>query len=236
MHIAICDDNIADRKQTERLLERESDRRIHTDGVLYIDSYGKQESVLASPMLYDMFFIDMANSQTSTASDIVKALLSLGVIAPIVMLISSIDYQKDEYLASLEQVHFLEKPIRVADLSEIISMGFEIKNKKTPTVELRSDVGATYVKEKDIMYALYFNNQYTDVYLTDGRKIHMPTSIENFYAQLEHFGSFFPANKHTIIQIEYVKKFSLLHVQLNNGKKFSFPPDYRRNAKSILSL
>lgn len=236
MHIAICDDNIADRKQTERLLERESDKRIKTNGVLYIDSYGKQESVLASPMLYDMFFIDMANSHPSTASDIVKALISLGVVAPIVMLVSSIDYQKDSYLASLEQVHFLHKPIKVSELSNMISMGFEIKNSKTPTIELRIDIGATYVKEKDIMYALYFNNQYTDVYLIDGRKIHMPTSIENFYAQLEHFGSFFPANKHTIVQIKYVKKFSLLHVHLDNGKKFSFPLDYKRNAKSILSL
>ena len=27
MHIAICDDNVADRKQLERLLKRESDKR-----------------------------------------------------------------------------------------------------------------------------------------------------------------------------------------------------------------
>ena len=33
MHIAICDDNIADRKQTERLLGRESDRRAKTDKI-----------------------------------------------------------------------------------------------------------------------------------------------------------------------------------------------------------
>ena len=37
MHIAICDDNIADRKQTERLLGKESDRRAKTESVLYID-------------------------------------------------------------------------------------------------------------------------------------------------------------------------------------------------------
>ena len=67
MHIAICDDNIADRKQTERLLSRESDRRAKSDSVLYVDSFGKQESVLAAPMIYDMFFIDMINAEPSTA-------------------------------------------------------------------------------------------------------------------------------------------------------------------------
>ena len=236
MHIAICDDNIADRKQTERLLGRESDRRAKTDSVLYIDSYGKQESVLAAPMVYDMFFIDMVNDLPNTASDIVKALLAAGVTSPIVMLNSSINYKKDPYLSSVEQVYFLDKPIKVAELTDIITMGFETKNLKTPTIELRSDTDAIYVKEKDIMYALSSGSQYTDVYLVDGRKIHMPSSIENFYAYLERFNSFFPANNHTIIQKEYVKKISLLHVHLKNGKKFMFPLDYKQNAKSILSL
>ena len=33
MHIAICDDNVADRKQLERLLCRESDKRKADTGV-----------------------------------------------------------------------------------------------------------------------------------------------------------------------------------------------------------
>ena len=234
MHIAICDDNIADRKQTERLLGRESDRRAKTDSVLYIDSFGKQESVLASPMIYDMFFIDMVNDAPSTASDIVKALLNVGVTSPIVMLSSDIDYTKDEYLTSLEQIYFLQKPLKVSELSDIITVGFEHKKEKVPTIELRTDSDAFYVKEEDIMYAVYFNKQYTDVYLYDGRKIHMLMNIENFYAHLEHFRSFFPANRHTIIQKKYVKKITFLHVHLLNNKKFLFPRDYKKNAKTIL--
>ncbi len=234
MHIAICDDNIADRKQTERLLSRESDRRAKTDSVLYIDSFGKQESVLAAPMIYDMFFIDMVNDLPSTASDIVKALLSAGITAPIVMLNSTINYRRDNYLSSLSQVYFLDKPIKVAELTDIISMGFEKKTQKVPTIELRTDTEAFYVKEEDIMYAVFYSKQYTDVFLNDGRKIHMLCNIENFYAHLEHFGSFFPANRHTIVQKKYVKKISLLHVHLTNGEKFVFPSDYKKNSKTIL--
>ena len=146
MHIAICDDNIADRKQTERLLGRESDRRAKTDSVLYIDSFGKQESVLVAPMIYDMFFIDMVNDTPTTASSIVKALLATGVTAPIVMLNSAIDYRQDDYLTSLEQVYFLDKHIKVAELTDIISMGFEKKNQKVPTIELRTDNEVFYVQ------------------------------------------------------------------------------------------
>ena len=36
MHIAICDDNIADRKHLERLLSRESDKRMGTPNLLWI--------------------------------------------------------------------------------------------------------------------------------------------------------------------------------------------------------
>ena len=53
MHLAICDDHMADRKQMERLLGRESDRRLNTTGVLYVDSFGSKESILVTPMIYE---------------------------------------------------------------------------------------------------------------------------------------------------------------------------------------
>ena len=59
MHLAICDDHMADRKQMERLLGRESDRRMNTTGVLYVDSFGSKESILVTPMIYDAIFMDI---------------------------------------------------------------------------------------------------------------------------------------------------------------------------------
>ena len=56
MHIAICDDNVADRKQLERLLGRESDKRKSDTGVFYTDSYGDCEVLGRNPMPYDLFF------------------------------------------------------------------------------------------------------------------------------------------------------------------------------------
>ena len=56
MHIAVCDDNGADRKQLERLLSRESDKRMETTGNLYVTSYGNPESLLQNPRQFDVFF------------------------------------------------------------------------------------------------------------------------------------------------------------------------------------
>ena len=59
VYIAICDNNIADRKQLERLLEREKDKRLSDSlDVLYIDSFGSEEALMATPVKYDIFFID----------------------------------------------------------------------------------------------------------------------------------------------------------------------------------
>ena len=97
MHIAVCDDNVADRKQTERLLGRESDSRIRTTGNLYIDSYGNVESLKQAPMKYDLFFIDMTESGPDGA-ETAALLRQMGVTSPIVLMISKIDYRRNETL------------------------------------------------------------------------------------------------------------------------------------------
>ena len=85
MHIAICDDNVADRKQLERLLKRESDKRASTTGILYADSYGNASALLANPMQYDAFYIDVCKTEGITGNEIVRQLLAKGVNSPIVL-------------------------------------------------------------------------------------------------------------------------------------------------------
>ena len=133
MHIAVCDDNIADRKQMERLLGRASDRRMHTTGVFYIDSFGNMDAVMHAPMLYNAFFIDMT-SGPANGFQLARRLIDSGVTAPIILCISTINYRAiiDTAIAEVppdivessnhdilrqklkSQVHYLNKPIRVA--------------------------------------------------------------------------------------------------------------------------
>ena len=57
MHIAICDDNVADRKHLERLLSRESDKRAGTPNILYVDSYGDKDKFLQNPLKYNLISV-----------------------------------------------------------------------------------------------------------------------------------------------------------------------------------
>lgn len=57
MHIAVCDDDIAQRKQTERLLGRETDKWIVEGDQVYTYSYGSEESLLDNFMQFDAIFL-----------------------------------------------------------------------------------------------------------------------------------------------------------------------------------
>ena len=97
MHLAICDDHMADRKQMERLLGRESDRRLNTTGVLYVDSFGSKESILVTPMIYDAIFMDMTEDGCD-AMELSHMLRADGTDVPIVFCCDKVDYRKSKNL------------------------------------------------------------------------------------------------------------------------------------------
>ena len=117
MHIAVLDDNIADRKQIERLLDRESDRRISTTGNLYTDTFGAVEAFLAAPKQYDFFMIDM-NGAVGQSVEIAHKIRTLGIKVPICFFRSENEFAGIENMPA--NVLFLEKPVKVADLTAII--------------------------------------------------------------------------------------------------------------------
>ena len=117
MHLAVCDDNFADRKQTERLLDRESDKRISTTGNLYADSFGAEEAFFAAPRQYDFFMIDIAG-EASLSVDIARKLREMGIKVPICFLRNAAEFAGIEEMP--ENILFLEKPIKVAELTSLI--------------------------------------------------------------------------------------------------------------------
>ena len=110
MHVAICDDNGADRKQLERLLTRESEKRHNDEGTIYADSYGNATNLLANPLQYDAIFIDICRTPGVTVKEIVDKLLEKGVHAPIILCCSLINYREQEYPENVFSWIKLSKP------------------------------------------------------------------------------------------------------------------------------
>lgn len=242
MHIAVCDDNIADRKQMERLLGRASDRRLHTTGVLYIDSYGNVEAVLRSPMLYDAFFIDMTNGPVN-GFQLARKLIDAGVVAPIILCISVINYPSviEAALAEVpedvteasnhdilrrqlqKQILYLHKPIKVNELDEMLDHAQNLKAETIPTIELRGEKDTLYVHEDEILYAVK-NGNYLHVILTEGRTLDLLSTLPNLYSQLAMFTHFTIISEHCLINTASVEKLSLLRLTMKDGKTFSVSP------------
>lgn len=242
MHIAVCDDNIADRKQMERLLGRASDRRMHTTGVFYIDSFGNVDAVMHAPMLYNAFFIDMTSGSVN-GFQLARKLIDAGVTAPIILCISTINYRAiiDAALADAapdavghsnhdilrgklkSQIQYLNKPIRVAELDEMLDFCVEQKSKIIPTIELRGEKDTLYVYEDEIMYAEK-NGNFAHVTLTEGRQIDILSTMRNLYTQVADFNHFFPISEQAFVNISFVERFVLLKLTMRDGKSFTVSP------------
>ena len=229
MHIAICDDNVADRKQMERLLQRESDKRISTTGNLYIDSYGNAQALLANPMQYDAFYIDMCKTEGITGFDVVANLTARGVYAPIILCCSDIDYRSQ---TCPENVIFLDKPIKTLELSASIDHALAIKKKAPSMIELRERENTIYVLEEENLYGIE-NGFYVMVTLTDGRLIEIATSALNFFCQVECHPVFLAPTERTVINCRYIAKFGFGKVFMTDGKCFKVPRDCMKYAKEM---
>lgn len=229
MHIAICDDNGADRKQLERLLKRESDRRAADTGVLYIDSYGNAQALLANPLQYDIFYLDMCHTPGVTVSGIIEGLTAKGVRAPIVLCCSLINYREQSFP---ENIIFLDKAIRVADLSESIDHALAIKAQAPSMIELREENDTLYVTEEEILYAVA-KGRVIDITLTEGRIFHTRTDILNLYSQWRMHGTFFCPSGSVIVNSRHLKEVRFLQAQMGDGKTFLLPPSLRPLAEEM---
>ncbi len=234
MHIAICDDNIADRKQLERLLKRESDKRKARTGLLYADSFGDCRILSTNHMQYDLFFLDM----TVAAPDGLAFALQLienGVTAPIVLCSSKINYkEKAAALAEVpDSILYLDKPIITAELSTILDKAEELDARRIPKIELRSEQKTWYVEEDDILYAIQ-KGRYVHVFLRSGEEVPVLSEMYNFYNTISAFEHIVFLNDHGLINVVHMDHYTPLAVFMKDGCRLSSNPFVMKYIKSAL--
>jgi DNA-binding LytR/AlgR family response regulator len=199
MHVAVCDDNIADRKQSERLLGRVSDQFLSEgrEG-LFIDSFGNVESLMHTPQMYDALFIDMVSDNAPNGIEIARMLRKSGVTGQIILISSIISYPDLVTDVEKDDFHFIDKPLHQKDLHQILDYCEQQRASREPLVELRDDYNTVYARGEDIYYAHAADKGILNVRLEDGRNIRLLTSISNFYDLLGEFDFLIPASEETI--------------------------------------
>lgn len=214
MHLAICDDHIADRKQMERLLGRESDRRIPTSGVLYVDSYGSEQSILTTPMIYDAIFMDM-DQDGADAVRIANALRDAGTSIPIVFCCGKTDYRAAAHLP--QNALFLDKPIQTGELSTMIDRLLLFVSHREKKLEFRNMTETFYLREDELLYARPQDSRHMYLRLLDGQERIAESSLSNFCAAVSDCACFVSLSCKTVLNLHYISDISLFKVTLTDG-------------------
>ena len=218
LSIALFDTNFGERKQMERLLDRESDRRGEPCSI-YTTTFGNKDTLLNTQRIYDAYFLDIPDDSYS-AYDLAKDLRLKDIASPIIFLCSSMNYR--ECGRELSNTFFMDKPVLVANLTAMTEELLQQKAENyVPSIEIRDITKTHYLTEREIVYCE--NSKRTrniTIHLQDGSTMFTENDIDNFLSELEPLGQFFMANNHVIVNARYVDKTTFFRVYLKSGKSF----------------
>ena len=167
MHIAVLADNIADRKQTERLLDRANSALASEIGTLYVDSFGDESSFLPVCMKYDLFLLDIDHDMAH-CMEIVARLQELSAPGMIVVCKDAAEPYRREN--AIQHLYTLDKPILTAPLHKLLrDIQQEIKSQKQnlTMIEIRDIEHTHFVSKDDIIYARCFEKEHRVHYVFD---------------------------------------------------------------------
>lgn len=220
MHIAICDDNVADRKHLERLLSRESDKRAGTPNILYVDSFGDKEHFLRNPLMYDMIFMDMASSP-ETAKEIIHQLILMGFHAPLVLYSSSTDYTTFSELPDTT-VH-RKKPYTAEPLPELLKLGDAHVRRNIVLVSVTCEDGEHFVETGNILYCTP-SAKGSVLTLQDSAPLEILENINAFQVIVLPHQEFCRVSKNLIVNVQLATMITPFFLIMQNYKEFSILP------------
>lgn len=219
MHVAICDDNVADRKHLERLLSRESDKRRDTPNILYIDSYGDKEHFLINPLKYNIIFMDMCYER-GTVEAILDELVAMGYTAPLILYSSRIDYTAIPNLPDF--VIHAKKPYIPEPLPAFLKLGDENVRGYVAAVSVHQNGEAIDVVKDEIEYATTGAHNAV-LHLIDGTRIDIDESIADLLQILAPYEEFERANKNGIANFKFVSAVTPFHIIMQSYFQFPIP-------------
>ena len=220
MYIAVLADNIADRKQTERLLGRANDVLANETGTLYIDSYGDAQSLMRAPMKYELFFLDIYGAEDHGRS-VIDALKSANVPGKIALVLpEDIPFS---YQNAIEGLLTIQKPLIATTLHQLIKDAHKEQIQTVvPKVEIRSENETYYVPLEQIIYAQEINH-FVYVHLDNGSTLTMLGEIRDFYRWVNNHKEFIHIKKDTVLNLNHVISSSKKEYHMSNGEVITLP-------------
>lgn len=221
MHVAICDDNVADRRHMERLLSRESDKRAGTPNILYIDSYGDKDHFLRTPLKYNIVFMDMT-AREGLVEEILAGLEEQGYHAPLVLYSSTVDYTAIPNLP--DYVVHAKKPYLPEPLPELLALGDRNVLGNVVTIQVHQKTVLQHVPKNEIMYAVPDDTGRYSLYLTNNTAIEIDEDISMLRHIFEPFDELCLVNKTCFANFRYVSEVLPLSLFMQDYHKIGISP------------
>ena len=220
MHIAICDDNIADRKLLERILSRESDKHLYDSGAFQISSFGNSSSLQKTASVYDLFFIDMCQGAESSIT-IIENLRNSGITAPVFLCSSKIDYES--LALEFSNLFYLKKPLLPLILSESITKVIHTQVAKKPTLELRDEKKTYYIPADEVVW-IEKKEANLMIYTADKKTTSLIGDMDDIYGAIEVLPDLIITTTKRAVNVAHITKLTLFSMALSTGQKLTIFP------------
>ena len=220
MHIAVLDDDVASRKQMERLLERASDanKKNGLEGY-YIDSYGAFDSLHSKAAMYDAIYIDIVDSDMK-GHESAKSILNSGIQGKIILCISSLNYREIISSEDAEQFLFIDKPVNTEELNNTLSICEENRKNREPQIEIRTKDETLYVKYNEFLYAKALVAGKTTIVLKGRKDTIYYKDISMVRKAITEYPFMIAVNKDTVISTYHIDRVTSFHVHMDDGTSF----------------
>ncbi|MCR4690608.1 MAG: hypothetical protein K5739_04630 [Lachnospiraceae bacterium] len=221
MYIAIVADNIADRKQAERLLGRAGNTLSETTGLLYVSSYGDENAFLHECMKFDLFFLDFDNDIPHSVAvyEHFRELMAPGICCICKKETDTVPENLDP------SILLINKPIMTADLHAMILKAHEeigIKRNKETLIELRGDVDTKYVQRADLMYVDFDEEKrFLHYHLADGSILTMSGCHNDMNRSLGNLSEFSEKSRRYYVNSNFINTENKKSILLKNGERLS---------------
>lgn len=223
MHIAIVADNVADRKQAERLFGRADTALAASIGTLFVDSFGDEASFLHACMQYDLFILDFDNN---IAHSLEVARMLKEKNAPGLIVVCKHTDDPFLYETAIQGLYTLDKPILTAPLHKLlcdIHLELEKQQSQLDLVELRTDTDTHYISRSAILYARAYRREHRlRFYLTDGTVLESAGGFRELKRYLGGYEEFVLRPGRTLINKDHIKEETKRSTRLSNGETLEY--------------
>lgn len=233
MHIAVYDDNLVDRNQTNRLLTRISDER-KKNGLegYFIDLFGNFESLKHSIAMYDAIILDIVDEEIK-GHEIAEKINDIGINGKIILCISKIDYRTVINEKDILNYLYINKPLKIPELKDVLEVCEFAKLNRVPKIELRSDTETIYITADEFMYAYVSEPGKITAVLSFEKSLTFLSDIDSLKRNVDIFKEIIQANTTTLINVNHIKNISTFSVEMDDDTTFRTLPGFRKRVEKV---